>query len=62
MTGQSVLEKGTTLTVRALMPLIHNRLTGGSVYNNQVLTHLGKSATVELYLDLPDADRSHWPG
>jgi glycosyltransferase involved in cell wall biosynthesis len=62
MKGQSVLEKGTTLTVRALMPLIHDRLTGGSVYNNQVLTHLGKSATVELYLDLPDADRSQWPG
>ena len=62
MKGQSVLEKGTTLTVRALMPLIHDRLTGGSVYNNQVLTYLGKSATVELYLDLPDADRSQWPG
>lgn len=57
-----MLEKGTRLTVRALMPLIHDRLTGGSVYNNQVLTYLGKSATVELYLDLPDADRSQWPG
>ena len=62
MKGQSVLEKETRLTVRALMPLIHERLTGGSVYNNQVLTHLEKSATVELYLDLPDADRSQWPG
>jgi glycosyltransferase involved in cell wall biosynthesis len=27
-----------------------------------VLAHLRKSATVELYLDLPDADRSQWPG
>jgi len=33
------------------MPPIHNWLTGGSLYNNRVLAHLEKSATVELHLD-----------
>lgn len=57
-----MVEKGTRLTVRALMPLLHDRLTGGSVYNNRVLAHLRKSATVVLHLDLPEADRSQWRG
>jgi glycosyltransferase involved in cell wall biosynthesis len=48
--------------VNALMPLIHDRPTGGSVYNRQVLGHLAESMQVELHLDSPAVDRSRWAG
>src|SRR5580692_3207709 len=44
------------------MPLIHDRPTGGSVYNRQVLGHLAASMQVELHLDSPAVDRSRWAG
>src|ERR1700731_1879088 len=44
------------------MPLIHDRPTGGSVYNRQVLGHLAESMQVELHLDSPAVDRSRWAG
>ena len=46
----------------ALMPAIHDRQTGGSIYNRQMLDHLAKSTPIELYLDAPGADCSRWPG
>jgi len=48
--------------VNALMPLIHDRPTGGSVYNRHVLGHLAGSMQVELHLSSPAADRSRWTG
>jgi glycosyltransferase involved in cell wall biosynthesis len=50
------------LIVRALMPPIHDWLTGGSLYNNRVLAHLEKSATVELHLDSRVEDKTKWRG
>jgi glycosyltransferase involved in cell wall biosynthesis len=44
------------------MPLIHDRPTGGSVYNRQVLGHLTESVQVELHLDSPAANHSRWAG
>ncbi len=46
----------------ALMPAIHDRQTGGSIYNRQVLDYLAKSTPIELYLDAPGADCNRWPG
>ena len=46
----------------ALMPAIHDRQTGGNIYNRQVLDYLAKSTPIELYLDAPGADCSRWPG
>ncbi|MBZ5622540.1 MAG: glycosyltransferase family 4 protein [Acidobacteriia bacterium] len=46
----------------ALMPAIHDRQTGGSIYNRQMLDHLAKSTPIELYLDGPGTDYSRWPG
>ena len=50
------------MIVNALMPLIHDRQTGGSVYNRHVLGHLAESMKIELHLDSPAADRSRWAG
>jgi glycosyltransferase involved in cell wall biosynthesis len=47
--------------IHALMPAIHDRQTGGSIYNRQVLEYLARSTPVQLHLDAPDADCSHWP-
>jgi len=44
------------------MPPIHDWLTGGSLYNNRVLAHLEKSATVELHLDSAVEDNMRLPG
>src|ERR1051325_3775543 len=45
------------------MPPIHNRLTGGSLYNHRVLSEIAKSSTVNLQMDQPEVDRSRWgPG
>src|SRR5260370_1578467 len=38
------------------MPAIHDRQTGGSIYNRQVLDYLAKSTPIELYLDAPGSD------
>ena len=47
--------------IHALMPSIHDRLTGGSIYNRRILSHLAKSRQVELHLD--SAGRLQlWPG
>jgi glycosyltransferase involved in cell wall biosynthesis len=48
--------------LHALMPAIHHRQTGGSIYNRQVLDYLTKSTPVELHLDTPGADCLRWPG
>ena len=37
--------------VSALMPAIHNRLTGGSLFNRKILDCIGKTVGVDLYLD-----------
>jgi glycosyltransferase involved in cell wall biosynthesis len=37
--------------IHALMPSIHDRLTGGSIYNRRILACLAKSSQVELYID-----------
>src|SRR5260370_15857590 len=44
------------------MPAIHDRQTGGSIYNRQVLDYLAKSTPIELYLDASGADCNRWPG
>ena len=44
------------------MPAIHDRQTGGSIYNRHVLDYLAKSTPIELHLDTPGADCSRWPG
>ena len=46
----------------ALMPAIHDRQTGGSIYNRQMLDYLSKSTPIELYLDAPGANCNRWPG
>ena len=43
------------------MPSIHDRLTGGSIYNRRILTYLAKSMQVELHMDSAE-DRDRWPG
>ena len=48
--------------IHALMPAIHDRQTGGSIYNRQVLEYLARSTPVQLHLDAPDADLSQWSG
>jgi hypothetical protein len=44
------------------MPTIHDRLTGGSIYNRQILGYMAESTQVEVHLDLVAEDRSGWPG
>lgn len=47
--------------IHALMPSIHDRLTGGSIYNRRILTYLAKSRRVELHMDSAE-DHGRWPG
>lgn len=47
--------------IHALMPSIHDRLTGGSIYNRRILSYLAKSRQVELHLDSA-GDHGRWPG
>ena len=47
--------------IHALMPSIHDRLTGGSIYNRRVLAYLAKSRKVELHIDSAEG-RGRWPG
>jgi hypothetical protein len=37
----------------ALMPAIHDRQTGGSIYNRRMLDYLAKSTPTELYVMRP---------
>jgi glycosyltransferase involved in cell wall biosynthesis len=47
--------------IHALMPSIHDRLTGGSIYNRWILAYLAKSRQVELHIDSAE-DHARWPG
>ena len=47
--------------IHALMPSIHDRLTGGSIYNRRILTYLAKSRQVELHIDSAE-DHGRWQG
>ena len=47
--------------IHALMPSIHDRQTGGSIYNRQILSYLAKSRQVELHIDSAE-DHGRWPG
>jgi glycosyltransferase involved in cell wall biosynthesis len=47
--------------IHALMPPIHERPTGGSIYNRRILAYLAKSSHVELHLDSA-GNHCRWPG
>jgi len=46
-----------SVVIHALMPSIHHRLTGGSIYNRRILDWLAQSGEVELHVNaLPERD------
>jgi len=47
--------------IHALMPSIHDRMTGGSIYNRRILSYLAKSRQVELHL-ASAGDHGQWLG
>ena len=47
--------------IHSLMPSIHDRLTGGSIYNRRILAYLAKWTHVELHMDSAE-DHGRWPG
>jgi glycosyltransferase involved in cell wall biosynthesis len=46
--------------LHALMPAIHDRQTGGSIYNRRVLEYLAKRMPVQLHLETPGAADGLW--
>ena len=49
------------MVIHALMPDIHHRLTGGSIYNRRILDGLARSSEVEVHLS-PTANHAELPG
>jgi glycosyltransferase involved in cell wall biosynthesis len=47
--------------IHALMPSIHHRLTGGSIYNRRILEWLARSGEVQLHVNATEDD-SELPG